>query len=149
MTTPRPLAVARHLTRRTFVAASFAVLAAACGGGDSGPTGPSNSTVNGSFTLMSAEGQSLPVSGQVGNQDVVLKSGTLTISNEQNWSLQMTLDVGTVSDQGTVTRSGNVLQFHSTRFGDTQAATVSNNNGTIVTHYDFGDGTPVSLEFRR
>ncbi len=137
----------QRLSRRAFLAASVATLAAACSGGDKS-SGPSD-RLNGTYNLVSVEDLDLPVQFTDGEGDeYVLDRGTLTINNGSTFTAQLRVNGQNVPESGSVRRNGDVLEFDGQ---DTEfSARLSNNNGTITADIDlFDDGETVSMEFRR
>jgi len=140
-TTARPH-VAHRAASRFGRMLAFAFLSAtlvgtaACGSDNKSSTGPDDS-IDGRYQLVEAGGED--VDGQV--------EGEFEIDGDE-WTMELAAGDGTVSDNGTLEKSGRNIEFSSDEFDDQFDGSVSGDRLTI--DYDFGGSTgEIELVFEK
>jgi hypothetical protein len=130
------------------------LLAAACGGGDKGPTGPGGGMEPITYDLVSLGRMGLPADAQLEDCTVTrFYSGRLQVTDD--WSWQIRLQVHDVdgdwgyADEGDVEENGGAFWFVSDVSGSAYQGTLDGSEATIMYDWCY-DGVPdVQLVFDR
>ena len=132
-----------------------AVLATACGSSTS--TGPTGSSLAGTWNLSTVNGNNLPAIFLIATPDTGWITQGSVVLTSSTWNFTATADVSaggihttqSQADSGTYTVSGNTLSM--TSAGDTSVTTATVNGSTItVSGVDFGTGTgAITLVFQK
>jgi hypothetical protein len=141
ITTARPHVARRAASRfgrmlaLAFLSATL-VGTAACSSDSKSSTDP-DASIDGRYQLVEADGED--VDGQV--------EGEFEIDGDE-WTMELAAGDGTVSDNGSLDKSGNDIEFSSDRFDDEFEGSVSGDRLTI--DYNFGGETgEVELVFEK
>jgi hypothetical protein len=130
------------------------LLAAACGGGDKGPTGPGEEDEPIGYELVSLGRMGLPADAQL--EDCTLTrfcSGQLQVTDD--WSWQISLQVHDVDgdwgylDEGEVEEDGEAFRFVSNVSGSTYQGTVNGSEVSITYDWCYNGVPDVQLVFDR
>ncbi|MDQ2931604.1 MAG: hypothetical protein M3Y05_12435 [Gemmatimonadota bacterium] len=114
----------RHGFARPFLALAFVAGLAACGSNYNNSTGPGD--VNGTYTLQSVGGNSLPYTFPNSNDHIVVSSATLVLSSNHTYTVSAagsangTPGGNVIADAGTYAVSGSTVTFTSTTFSGAQ-----------------------------
>ncbi len=132
-----------------------AVFAAGCGSSNS--TGPTGSSLAGTWNLTKVNGSSLPAVVQAFPPDTVSITQGTVILTSTTWNFHATIQLSlaglhsdtTQADSGTYTVSGSTLSMKSA--GDTNVTTATVNGTTVtVSNVSLGAGSPtLSLVFQK
>jgi hypothetical protein len=131
------------------------LLAAACGGGDNGPTGPDDGMAPVTYDLVALGRAGLPADAQLEDCTVTrFYSGGLQVTDD--WSWQISLQVHDVDgdwgylDEGEVEEdAGGALWFVSDVSGSSYQATVDGNEVSIMYDWCYNGVPDVQLVFDR
>jgi hypothetical protein len=130
------------------------LLAAACGGGDKGPTGPGGGDEPIGYELVSLGRMGLPADAQL--EDCTLTrfySGQLQVTDD--WSWQISLQVHDVDgdwgylDEGEVEEDGEAFRFVSNVSGSSYQGTVNGSEVSIMYDWCYNGVPDVQLVFDR
>jgi hypothetical protein len=133
------------------------VLAAACGGGSDGGTGPGGGgQLAGDYLLVGANDEAVPT--MVGTNDcspVQIVNGGMTLSANGSWQMQFNWQDGNgepkyTGDHGTYRVANDRVEFTSEAWGDQFEGELD--NGLVWLYYDFCEDTPgedLDLAFSR
>ena len=136
-------------------AGSALLLAAACGGGDKGPTGPGGDDIAGNYELVALGGTGLPADVQP--EDCIVTrfySGRIQLNENGTWQLRLQFhndnegDSG-YGDDGQFEQHGATVRLESGYSGSTYQATFNGDEMNVMYDWCY-DGRPdVELTFGR